>query len=149
MDDGHPIIRIVIFVILLLINAAFTGTEVAVSAVNESVLDRKKEEGDKRAAKILQFVGQPAAFMSTIDLISAAVTRHCRRICCQTFLLTLTALLKTKAHLAYWPAAIIGHVIVCLIIIYFVTVFGILFFQSVWLSNMHEMGLIQPFTLSH
>ena len=38
MDDGHPIIRIVIFIILLVINAAFTGTEVAVSAVNESVL---------------------------------------------------------------------------------------------------------------
>ena len=37
MDDGHPIIRIVIFIILLLIDAAFTGTEVAVSAVNESV----------------------------------------------------------------------------------------------------------------
>ena len=44
MDDGHPIIRIVIFIILLLIDAAFTGTEVAVSAVNESVLTKKKEE---------------------------------------------------------------------------------------------------------
>lgn len=74
MDDGHPIIRIVIFIILLLINAAFTGTEVAVSAVNESVLNKKKDEGDKKAARILQFIGQPAAFMSTIDLISAAVT---------------------------------------------------------------------------
>lgn len=49
MDDGHPIIRIVIFIILLLIDAAFTGTEVAVSAVNESVLTKKKEEGDSRA----------------------------------------------------------------------------------------------------
>ena len=74
MDDGHPIIRIVIFIILLLIDAAFTGTEVAVSAVNESVLTKKKEEGDSRAARILRFVGQPAAFMSTIDLIGAAVT---------------------------------------------------------------------------
>ena len=42
MDDGHPIIRIVIFIILLLIDAAFTGTEVAVSAVNESVLTKKR-----------------------------------------------------------------------------------------------------------
>ena len=27
MDDGHPIIRIVIFIILLLIDAAFTGID--------------------------------------------------------------------------------------------------------------------------
>ena len=73
MDDGHPIIRIVIFIILLLIDAAFTGTEVAVSAVNESVLTKKKEEGDSRAARILRFVGQPAAFMSTIDLIAVTM----------------------------------------------------------------------------
>ena len=71
MDDGHPIIRIVIFIILLLIDAAFTGTEVAVSAVNESVLTKKKEEGDNRAARILRFVGQPAAFMSTtVDVLA-------------------------------------------------------------------------------
>ena len=67
MDDGHPIIRIVIFIILLLIDAAFTGTEVAVSAVNESVLTKKKEEGDNRAARILRFVGQPAAFMRRLS----------------------------------------------------------------------------------
>ena len=86
MDDGHPIIRIVIFIILLLIDAAFTGTEVAVSAVNESVLTKKKEEGDSRAARILRFVGQPAAFMSTIDLIGAAVTIIAGAFVCTAFL---------------------------------------------------------------
>ena len=123
MDDGHPIIRIVIFIILLLIDAAFTGTEVAVSAVNESVLTKKKEEGDSCAARILRFVGQPAAFMSTIDLIGAAVTIIAGAFVARPFFTDLTFLLMTRARLMYWPAA----VIVCLIIIYFVTVFGILF----------------------
>ena len=59
MDDGHPIIRIVIFIILLLIDAAFTGTEVAVSAVNESVLTKKKEEGDSRTVR--SFLLDPGA----------------------------------------------------------------------------------------
>lgn len=127
MDDGHPIIRIVIFIILLLINAAFTGTEVAVSAVNESVLNKKKDEGDKKAARILQFIGQPAAFMSTIDLISAAVTIIAGAFVARPFFTDLTSLLMAQAHLMYWPAAILSHLAVCLIIIYFVTVFGILF----------------------
>lgn len=127
MDDGHPIIRIVIFIILLLINAAFTGTEVAVSAVNESVLNKKKDEGDKKAARILQFIGQPAAFMSTIDLISAAVTIIAGAYVARPFFTDLTSLLMTQVHLMYWPAAILSHLAVCLIIIYFVTVFGILF----------------------
>ena len=127
MDDGHPIIRIVIFIILLLIDAAFTGTEVAVSAVNESVLTKKKEEGDSRAARILRFVGQPAAFMSTIDLIGAAVTIIAGAFVARPFFTDLTFLLMTRARLMYWPAAVISHLLVCLIIIYFVTVFGILF----------------------
>ena len=127
MDDGHPIIRIVIFIILLLIDAAFTGTEVAVSAVNESVLTKKKEEGDSRAARILRFVGQPAAFMSTIDLIGAAVTIIAGAFVARPFFTDLTFLLMTQARLMYWPAAVISHLLVCLIIIYFVTVFGILF----------------------
>ena len=97
MDDGHPIIRIVIFIILLLINAAFTGTEVAVSAVNESVLNKKKDEGDKKAARILQFIGQPAAFMSTIDLISAAVTIIAGAFVARPFFTDLTSLLMAQA----------------------------------------------------
>ena len=106
MDDGHPIIRIVIFIILLLIDAAFTGTEVAVSAVNESVLTKKKEEGDNRAARILRFVGQPAAFMSTIDLIGAAVTIIAGAFVARPFFTDLTFLLMTQARLMYWSAAV-------------------------------------------
>lgn len=145
MDDGHPIIRIVIFIILLLIDAAFTGTEVAVSAVNESVLTKKKEEGDSRALGFLRFVGQPAAFMSTIDLIGAAVTIIAGAFVARPFFTDLTFLLMTQARLMYWPAAVISHLLVCLIIIYFVTVFGILFPKTVWLLSMLRNGLIPPF----
>ena len=64
MDDGHPIIRIVIFVVLLLINAGFAGTNVAISAISESALSKKSEAGDRKAARILKFVHEPSVFLS-------------------------------------------------------------------------------------
>lgn len=65
--------------------------------------------------------------MSTIDLIGAAVTIIAGAFVARPFFTDLTFLLMTRARLMYWPAAVISHLLVCLIIIYFVTVFGILF----------------------
>ncbi len=127
MDDGHPIVRIVIFVILLLVNAVFSGTNVAMSAISESNLNKKSEEGNRRAAKILNFVHEPSVFLSTVDLISTAVAIIAGAFVARPFFKELTAFLMDNCHMVYVPAAVISHVVICLIIIYFVIVFSILF----------------------
>ena len=127
MDDGHPIIRIVIFVVLLLINAGFAGTNVAISAISESALSKKSEAGDRKAARILKFVHEPSVFLSTVDLVATAVAIIAGALVARPFFHELTEVLTGICHLSYWPAAIISHVIVCLIIIYFVIVLSILF----------------------
>lgn len=127
MDDGHPIIRIVIFAVLLLVNAVFSGTDVAISAVSESALNKKSEEGDKKAAQILKYVHEPSVFLSTVDLIATAVAIIAGAFVAKPFFWELTDILMERCRMMYWPAAIISHIIVCLIIIYFVIVLSILF----------------------
>jgi putative hemolysin len=54
--------------VLILINAFFASTEIAVLSLNENRLRRKAEEGDKKAMQMMKFVETPAKFLSTIQI---------------------------------------------------------------------------------
>jgi len=55
-------------VVLILVNAFFAATEIAVISLNENVLRHQAEDGDKKAAKLLKIVETPTRFLSTIQI---------------------------------------------------------------------------------
>ena len=55
-------------VILILINAFFAATEIAVVSLNKTKLERKSEEGDRTATKLLRLTENQSAFLSTIQI---------------------------------------------------------------------------------
>ncbi len=60
--------QLLLQVILIALNAFFASTEIALLSVNENVLRHQAEEGDKRAAKLLNVVKTPTRFLSTIQI---------------------------------------------------------------------------------
>lgn len=60
--------QLLLQVILILLNAFFAATEIAVISLNEGVLRRQAEEGDKTAARLLGIVQFPTKFLSTIQI---------------------------------------------------------------------------------
>ncbi len=60
--------QLLLQVVLILINAFFASTEIAVLALNENVLRHQAEEGDKKAEKLLKIVEAPTHFLSTIQI---------------------------------------------------------------------------------
>ena len=60
--------QILLQVILILLNAFFASTEIAVLSLNENLLRRQAEEGDKKAALLLTIVQTPTKFLSTIQI---------------------------------------------------------------------------------
>lgn len=54
--------------ILILINAFFAATEIAVISLNDNLLRKQAEEGNKKAAKVLKVVAHPTRFLSTIQI---------------------------------------------------------------------------------
>ena len=60
--------QILLQVILIALNAYFAATEIAVISLNEAVLRRQAEEGDKKAALLLKITEQPTGFLSTIQI---------------------------------------------------------------------------------
>lgn len=54
--------------ILILLNAFFASTEIAVISLNSNKLKKLEEEGDKKAGKLLKMVENPSQFLSTIQI---------------------------------------------------------------------------------
>ena len=59
---------IVLQVILILINAFFAGTEMALVSINQTRLRKEAEDGDKKAEKLLSLIENPSAFLSAIQI---------------------------------------------------------------------------------
>ena len=60
--------QILLQIILILLNAFFAATEIAVISLNGNKLKVKAEDGDKKAKKMLRMVEEPTGFLSTIQI---------------------------------------------------------------------------------
>ena len=54
--------------ILILLNAFFAATEIAVLSLNKTQLEKKAENGEKTAKRLLLLLQEPSGFLSTIQI---------------------------------------------------------------------------------
>lgn len=60
--------QLLLQVFLILLNAFFAMTEIAVISLNPVRLRKQAEDGDKKAVKLLKMVEEPSGFLSTIQV---------------------------------------------------------------------------------
>ncbi len=60
--------QILLQLVLILLNAFFAATEIAVISLNEKKIRAKAAEGDKKANKMLKMIAAPTRFLSTIQI---------------------------------------------------------------------------------
>ncbi len=71
MDDPGPTnlwMQIILLVCLILVNAFFAMSEIAVVSLNDSKIKKMAEDGHKKAKKILKLTKNPSSFLSTIQI---------------------------------------------------------------------------------
>lgn len=62
------LLDILVVFIFILINAFFSGTEMAVITLNDSKIRKLSEDGNKKARRILKFIDNPGTFLATIQV---------------------------------------------------------------------------------
>jgi putative hemolysin len=67
-SDTLLILDLLILALLILINAFFSATEIAVITLNDNKVRRRAEEGDRIARKLLRLIEDPAGFLATIQV---------------------------------------------------------------------------------
>ena len=69
MDDpGSLIFSIILLFVLILVNAFFAMSEMAIVSLNDNMIDKLAEEGHKEAKKIKKLTENPSNFLSTIQI---------------------------------------------------------------------------------
>ena len=68
MSEDPLLPQILLLVILILLNAFFAASEMALVSLSEGKMRKLAEEGDKKAAKLLKLIQQPDNFLSTIQI---------------------------------------------------------------------------------
>ena len=68
MDDGNPLLRVIIFIAFIVLDAIFYGFGAAIQNVNTGELEHQMEGGSKKAGKLLHIVNRPTRFVNTIQI---------------------------------------------------------------------------------
>ena len=66
--ETNYVFMILLQVLLIMLNAVFACTEIAVISMNDSKLAKMAADGDKRAIKLVKLTSQPARFLATIQV---------------------------------------------------------------------------------
>lgn len=67
-DPANVIFQLLLLLALILINAFFAMSEIAIISLNDTKIKKMAEEGDERAIKVLKLTDSPSNFLSTIQL---------------------------------------------------------------------------------
>ena len=68
MDNPDIFIQILVLLLLVLANAFFAMSEIAIISLNDNKLKAMAEEGDKKAKKVLKLTEDVTGFLSTIQI---------------------------------------------------------------------------------
>lgn len=69
MDDPVGIIlKLVLLLALILVNAFFSMSEIAIISLNDNLIEKMAEEGHKKAKKVVKLTSNSSRFLSTIQI---------------------------------------------------------------------------------
>lgn len=69
MDDpGSIILKLILLFVLVLVNAFFAMSEIAIISLNDNLIDKQAEEGNKKAKQVKKLTDNPSNFLSTIQI---------------------------------------------------------------------------------
>ncbi len=132
--------QLLLQLILILLNAFFAATEIAVISLNANKVRARAEDGDKKAVKMLKMIEEPTGFLSTIQVGITLAGFLGSAFAADNFAERLTAFAVKTFDVA--PAHVemidsVSVVLITLILSYFTLVLGELVPKRIAMRN-HE-----------
>lgn len=119
--------QLLLQLVLILINAFFAATEIAVISLNEKKVKSMADDGDRKAAKMLKIIEDPTKFLSTIQVGITLAGFLGSAFAADNFAERMTAFLTDAFEIPSANAALIDTVsviVITLILSYFTLVLG-------------------------
>ncbi|MCQ2528312.1 MAG: hemolysin family protein [Saccharofermentans sp.] len=119
---GKTVIDLLIVAFFVLVNAFFSGTEMAVISLNDAKIRKLSEDGDKNARKVLRFIDNPGTFLATIQVGVTLAGFLSSAFAANSFASKLASVIDPKG-LHSWVEAVCT-VVITIILAYFSLVLG-------------------------
>ncbi|MBO5858373.1 MAG: HlyC/CorC family transporter [Clostridia bacterium] len=126
-DPVSLIVKIVLLFVLILVNAFFAMSEIAIISLNDTKMQRLAEEGNKKAKQIIRLTENSSNFLSTIQIGVTLAGFLTSASASQTFVDMLVNALAKTAIVPTVPLSVISIVstiLITLVTSYFSLVLG-------------------------
>ena len=137
------ILKIVLLLVLILINAFFAMSEIAIISLNDAKLEKQAQEGNKKAKKLLKLTSNPSKFLSTIQIGVTLAGFLSSASASQSFVEMLSGALSSVADAINIPMSVVegfSLVVITLITSYFSLVLGELVPKRVAMYNPEKIS---------
>lgn len=138
MDDPDPaniILKLILLLVLVLVNAFFAMSEIAVISLNDNKMRKMAEDGHKKAKKILKLTSDSAAFLSTIQIGVTLAGFLTSASAAESFAVYLNPLIGKLGIGNESVVSAISIVVITIIISYFSLVLGELVPKRIAMQN--------------
>lgn len=135
--------QLLLQLVLILCNAFFAATEIALISLNEKKVKARAEEGDQKAVKMLRMIEEPTGFLSTIQIGITLAGFLGSAFAADNFAARLAGwLLDVIPSLAPYGGAIntVSVVLITLILSYFTLVLGELVPKRIAMKNKEKLA---------
>lgn len=143
MDPGSIILKIVTLFALILVNAFFAMSEMAIVNLNDNKIEKMAESGHKKAKQIKKLTESTSSFLSTIQIGVTLAGFLTSATAAQSFAAMLTSAIANTAIVKVIPIGVIGGfstVIITLVMSYFSLVLGELVPKKIAIQNPEKMS---------
>lgn len=144
-DPGSIIVQIVILFALILVNAFFAMSEMAIVTLNDNKIDKMAEQGNKKAKQIKKLTENTSSFLSTIQVGVTLAGFLTSATAAQSFAGMLTDAISKTQVVNVIPMGVISGfstVVITLIMSYFSLVLGELVPKKVAMSKPEKMAFM-------
>ena len=126
MDDpGSLVFKLVLLFVLIIVNAFFAMSEIAIISLNDNMIDKLAEDGHKKAKQVKKLTENPSNFLSTIQIGVTLAGFLTSASAATNFADVLTqAILRLHLNLSASVVHSVSVVIITVIISYFSLVLG-------------------------
>lgn len=144
-DPGSIILKIVILFVLILVNAFFAMSEIAVISLNDNKIEKMAESGNKKAKQIKKLTESSSSFLSTIQIGVTLAGFLTSATAAQSFAVMLAGAISKTAVVKVIPISVISGfstVVITLIMSYFSLVLGELVPKKIAMQKSEKMAFM-------
>ena len=137
--DGSIWIYLALLLILILTNAFFAMSEIAIISLNDNKLKKQAAEGDKTAAVLAKMVGEPSKFLATIQVGVTLSGLLASAVAADTFAEYIVYAFR-NVPIAPTAVRMVSLAVITLVLSFFTLVFGELVPKRLAMANYERIS---------